>query len=98
MESMASGFVYFMSNRPDGTLYVGVTSDLVRRYYEHRNGLVAGFTKRYGLKLLVYFEQHDDIRNAIQRETIIKHWPRGWKVRPIHQLNPDRNDLFESIV
>ncbi len=66
---MASGYVYFMTNRPNGTLYVGVTSDLVRRVYQHRSGLVDGFTKRYGLKRLVYFEVFDDIQSAIQRST-----------------------------
>ena len=65
---MSGGFVYIMTNRRDGTLYVGVTSDLVRRCYEHRNSLIRGFTKQYDLKQLVYFEQHDDIRSAIQRE------------------------------
>lgn len=92
------GWVYFMSNRRDGILYVGVTSDLVRRaYYEHREGLVKGFTKKYGLKRLVYFERFDDIRNAIQRETRIKKWPRAWKVRLIHGMNPEWEDLFETI-
>jgi putative endonuclease len=94
---MAGGFVYFTTNRRNGTLYVGVTSDLVRRCYEHRNGLIKGFTKQHALKLLVYYEQHDDIRSALQREKTIKHWPRAWKVRLIHQLNPDRNDLYETL-
>jgi len=94
---MAGGFVYFMSNRANGTLYVGVTSDLLRRCYEHRNGLVAGFTKRHGLKQLVYFESYDDIRTAIQREKSIKHWPRAWKVRLIHGANPGWNDLYDTL-
>jgi putative endonuclease len=64
---MAGGFVYMMSNRRDGILYVGITSDLLKRAYEHRTGAISGFTKRYGLKRLVWFEQHDDIRSAIQR-------------------------------
>src|SRR5712671_7362686 len=75
--NMAGGWVYILTNRPNGILYVGVTSDLVRRIYEHRAGFVAGFTKRYGLKRLVYFEQFDDIRDAIQREHNIKHWSRA---------------------
>ena len=83
------GGVYIITNRRDGTLYVGVTSDLPRRAYEHREGLIKGFSKRYGLKLLVYCEEHDDIRDAIQRERTIKHWPRAWKVRLIHGMNPD---------
>jgi putative endonuclease len=95
--SMAGGYVYIMTNRPNGTLYVGVTSDLVRRMFEHRSGAVEGFTKRYGLKRLVYFEMFDDIRTAIQREHNIKHWSRAWKVRLIVANNPDWNDLFETI-
>ena len=94
---MAGGYVYFMTNRRDGTLYVGVTSNLVRRCYEHQNGFVDGFTKQYGLKSLVYFETYDDIRLAIQREKTIKHWPRAWKVRLIHGFNPEWTDLYDSI-
>jgi putative endonuclease len=94
---MDGGFIYIMTNRRNGTLYVGVTSDLVRRCYEHRNGLLRGFTKQYGLKQLVYFEQHDDIRSAIQREKTIKHWPRAWKVRLIHGQNPHWRDLFDTL-
>ena len=67
------GWVYFMTNRRNGTLYAGVTSDLPRRAYQHREGLIQGFTKRYGLKMLVYYEQYDDIRTAIAREKAIKH-------------------------
>jgi putative endonuclease len=95
--SMAGGYVYILTNRPNGILYVGVTSDLIRRVFEHRSGFVEGFTKRYGLKRLVYFERFDDIRDAIQREHNIKHWSRAWKVRMIVAANPDWNDLFESI-
>jgi putative endonuclease len=76
-----SAFVYFMTNRRNGILYVGVTTDLPARAYQHREGLIAGFTKRYGLKKLVYYEVFDDVRDAIQREKTIKHWPRAWKVR-----------------
>ena len=94
---MAGGYVYILTNRPNGILYVGVTSDLVRRIFEHRSGFVDGFTKRYGLKRLVYFEQFDDIRNAIQREHNIKHWSRAWKVRTIVAVNPDWDDLYPTI-
>src|SRR3954471_9574283 len=76
--AMAGGFVYIMSNRRDGILYVGVTGDLPKRIYEHRSGVIAGFTKRYGLKRLVWFEPHDEIRSAIQREKTMKHWSRAW--------------------
>ena len=92
-----AGFVYITTNRRNGILYTGVTSDLVRRIHEHREGLIDGFTKRYSLKRLVYFEDHDDIRSAIQREKTIKHWPRAWKVRLIHGQNPDWQDLFEGL-
>jgi putative endonuclease len=91
------GFVYILTNRPNGTLYVGVTSDLVRRIAEHREGAVQGFTKRYGLKRLVYFEVYDDIHAAIQREKNMKHWSRTWKARLILASNPQWNDLLEGL-
>ena len=94
---MAGGYVYVLTNRPNGILYVGVTSDLVRRVYQHREGFVDGFTKRYGLKRLVYFEHFEDIQTAIQREHNIKHWPRAWKVRMILATNPSWDDLFPTI-
>jgi putative endonuclease len=65
--------------------------------YQHREGLIDGFTKRHGLKMLIYYEQHDDIRTAIQREKTIKHWPRAWKVRLIHRVNPDWKDLYDTL-
>ena len=84
---MRGGWVYIMTNRPNGTLYVGVTSDLVRRVAEHRAGEVAGFTQRYGLKRLVYFERHEEILGAISWEKAIKEWQRGrrfgWSLRII---------------
>ena len=79
---MRGGWVYIMTNEPDGTLYTGVTSNIARRVFEHREGLIDGFTRRYGLKRLVLTEFYEDIRDAIQRESNIKHWPRAWKVRP----------------
>ena len=91
------GYVYLMTNRPDGTLYCGVTNDIARRTHEHREGKVPGFTKRYALKRLVWFEAHDDIRDAIQRETSIKRWPRAWKVRLIVENNPEWADLYETL-
>jgi putative endonuclease len=94
---MAGGYVYILTNRPNGILYAGVASGLVRRMFEHRSGFVDGFTKRHGLKRLVYFEQFDDIRDAIQREHNIKHWPRAWKIRKIIAMNPDWNDLYDEI-
>ena len=94
---MAGGWVYVMTNRANGTLYVGVTSDLVRRVWEHREGVAEGFTKRYGLKRLVYFEHHDDIQAAIQREKTVKHWSRAWKIGVIVAANPEWRDLFDEI-
>ncbi|MEH6950059.1 GIY-YIG nuclease family protein [Nitrobacter sp. NHB1] len=94
---MAGGYVYFLTNQPNGILYVGVTNNLVRRVFEHRSGFVAGFTRRHGLKRLVYFEIFDDIRSAIQRERNIKHWPRAWKVRTIVAVNPEWDDLYPTI-
>jgi len=94
---MAGGFVYMMTNRRNGILYVGVTSNLPVRAYQHREGLVDGFTKQYGLRSLVYYEAFDDIRLAIQREKNIKHWLRAWKVRLIHAMNPEWNDLYSSL-
>jgi putative endonuclease len=95
---MRQGFVYIMTNRPNGTLYLGVTNDIARRAYEHREGLVAGFTKRYGLKRLVWYEVHESIVVAIQREKTMKHWPRRWKVRLILALNPKWDDLYETLM
>jgi putative endonuclease len=94
---MQGGWVYIVTNQPDGTLYIGVTSDLARRTWEHREGVVDSFTKRYGLKRLVFAERHDDIRAALQREKTLKHWPRAWKVRLIHQENPDWKDLYDQL-
>jgi putative endonuclease len=94
---MRGGFVYIMTNRPNGTLYFGVTSDLARRAWERREGVFEGFTKRYGLKRLVWHETHDDIRAAIQREKTMKHWPRAWKVRLILEMNPEWRDLYDEL-
>ena len=91
------GWVYIMTNRPNGTLYTGVTNDLARRVWEHREGIVDGFTKRYGLKRLVYAERHDDIRTAIQREKSLKRWPRAWKVRLILEKNANWDDLYDRL-
>jgi putative endonuclease len=95
---MKGGWVYVMTNRRNGILYVGVTSNLPRRAFEHRQGLIGGFTKRYGLKRLVYAEPFDTIQYAIQREKTIKHWPRAWKVRLIHSTNPNWDDLYDTLI
>jgi len=94
---MADYWVNFLTNKPRSTLYVGVTNDLVRRTYEHREGLVKGFTSRYGLKMLVHFERYDDPATAIQREKNIKHWPRLWKLQLIESSNPQWRDLWNDI-
>jgi putative endonuclease len=86
-----------MTNRPNGTLYVGVTDDLARRAREHRAGLIDGFTKQYGLRRLVYAERCDDMRLARQRERNMKHWRRAWKVRLILAQNPHWEDLYDRL-
>ena len=91
------GFVYIMASRRNGTLYLGVTSDLPKRTWEHREGIVEGFTKRYGCKMLVWYEQHDDIEEAILRERRMKEWKRAWKLRVVEEMNPDWDDLFELV-
>jgi putative endonuclease len=95
---MMGAWIYFVTNRRNGVLYTGVTSNLSRRAYEHREGLVEGFTKRYGLKMLVYAERYDEIRFAIRREKTIKHWPRAWKVRLIHAVNRQWDDLYDTLI
>jgi putative endonuclease len=86
-------FVYIVTNKPWGTLYIGVTSNLEQRVFEHENGVKEGFTKRYGLHLLVYAEECGDAYIAIQREKRLKKWPRAWKINLIRTDNPDWNDL-----
>ncbi len=95
---MAAYWVYILTNKPRGTLYVGVTSDLIRRIHEHREGVVKGFTTRYGLKMLVHFERFDTPEAAIQREKNIKHWPRLWKLQLVEGTNPQWRDLYSEIV
>jgi len=92
-----SYWVYILASRPGGTLYVGVTNDLIRRSFEHREGLVGGFTKRHSVKMLVYFEQHDTATAAIQREKNIKHWPREWKIDLIRFANSEWRDLYDDV-
>jgi len=90
-------YVYFLASKLGGTLYVGVTNDLVRRVYEHKEGSVEGFTKKYGVTRLVYFEAHSDVEAAILREKQIKKWNRAWKVRLIEEKNPNWDDLYNLI-
>jgi putative endonuclease len=95
---MPTGWIYMMTNRPNGTPYVGVTNDLARRVGEHRIRIGSVFTSRYRLDRLVYTETHGDMLTAIQREKTIKHWPRAWKVRLIVSSNPDREDLSVGLI
>lgn len=88
--------VYIMSNKRNGTLYIGMTKNLARRVFEHRNGLLPGFTSKYGLKMLVYYEVFDTAFDAIQRETSLKRWPRRWKRELIEALNPQWRDLGDE--
>ena len=94
---MRNSYVYIMASKRNGTLYVGVTSDLVYRVSQHREGSTPGFTSRYGVKTLVWFEVHDDIEEAIRREKLIKRWRRVWKLRLIETGNPDWRDLWDDI-
>jgi putative endonuclease len=92
------GWIYIMTNRRNGTLYIGVTSDLARRVWVHREGTGSSFVRRYNLTRLVYAEHHADIRAAIQRETSLKRWPRAWKVRLLAAENPEWIDLYPSLL
>jgi putative endonuclease len=91
------GFVYIMASQRNGTLYIGVTSDLPKRVWEHRNGVVRSFTKTHSCKLLVWYEAHDSIETARRRELQMKEWKRDWKLREIEGLNPEWSDLYEII-
>ena len=91
------GWLYFVSDRRNGVLYVGVSADLARRAWEHKQGAMPGFTQRYGVTRLVYYEWHDRIIDAIQREKNIKHWKRAWKVELIERMNPAWDDLYETL-
>lgn len=90
-------YVYILASQRNGTLYVGVTNNLLRRVQEHREGLVEGFTKRYGVKTLVYFEAHQEINEAILREKRIKRWRRKWKLELIETENPQWLDLWQEL-
>ena len=94
---MAAAYVYIMANRYRGTTYIGVTTNLSRRANEHRTGRYPGFTKRYGLRVLVHYEPFDWIEGAIQRESQLKAWKRNWKIRLIEERNPEWKDLYEQL-
>ena len=90
-------YVYILASYKNGTLYIGVTDNLVRRVWEHKNGLVKGFTEKYGIHNLVYYEQYQDIEQAILREKQMKKWNRNWKVKLINKINPNWDDLYDQI-
>lgn len=95
---MKPSFVYIMASGKNGTLYIGVTTDLVGRVFQHRNGLTGGFTRKYDVHRLVYYEPCDDIREAIRREKQLKAWKRAWKLRLIRGFNPEWTDLYSAII
>jgi len=90
-------YVYILASKPYGTLYVGVTNDLIRRVFEHKQGIADSFTKKYNVKLLVYFETSNSIEEAIKREKQIKVWKREWKIKKIEELNPSWIDQYNSL-
>ena len=90
--------VYILASKQNGTLYIGVTSDLVERVWQHRNDMTKGFSKKYAVHKLVYYELHADMLSAITRETQLKKWNRAWKFELIEQKNPEWNDLWDEIV
>ena len=92
-----TGYVYILASKPQGTLYVGVTRDLKKRIWEHRQEAVKGFTKKYGIKRLVYFEVLDTIDAAIYREKKLKRWRRDWKISLIEDKNPNWDDLYSAL-
>jgi len=92
-----SYFVYILASRKDGAIYIGVTNDIVRRVYDHRTKAVPGFTSKYNITRLVWFDIYDDPISAISREKELKKWRRAWKVQLMEAQNPDWNDLYESI-
>jgi putative endonuclease len=91
------GYVYIVASRRNGTIYLGVTSDLPQRIYQHRNGQADGFSKRYGCKMLVWYSAFDDIQDARARELQMKKWKRSWKLQVIEEQNPTWRDLFNNI-
>lgn len=93
---MKQPVVYILASKPNGTLYIGVTSDLARRIEAHRSGAVGGFTKKYHVEQLVYFELHDDMLGAIEREKRLKKWNRAWKIELIEKMNPEWRDLSDQ--
>ena len=93
-----NSYIYIITNKQNGTLYIGVTSDLIRRVYEHKNGVFDGFSKKYNIKNLVYYEVYEDIDEAIKREKQLKKWNRAWKIELIEEFNKSWKDLYDEII
>jgi putative endonuclease len=91
-------FVYILANKPQGVMYIGVTNDLARRTFEHKSKILPGFTSKYGVSRLVYYEEYSSILEARDRERALKHWRRAWKFKLIEELNPSWRDLYEDLV
>jgi len=98
MKKERSYYVYIMASGKNGTLYIGVTNDLIRRVYEHKNNTIKGFTQRYKVHHLVHFEDTNEISEAIKREKQLKWWNRKWKLRLIEETNPDWRDLYDDLI
>lgn len=94
---MKQYFLYIMASKKNGTLYVGVISDIIKRVYEHKEGIIKGFTSQYDIKTLVYYEVFKDVEEAIKREKNVKAWKRDWKLKIIEEKNPDWLDLYDDI-
>jgi len=90
--------VYILASRRNGTLYIGVTSDLIKRVWEHKNDIVEGFTKRYGVHILVWYEVHSNMESAISREKTLKGWKRSYKLELIERMNPDWRDMYGELI
>jgi len=95
---MKAHYVYILASKRNGTLYISVANDIIRRVYEHKNDLINGCTKKYKVHMLVYYEHANDIYSAMQREKSLKKWKRKWKIELIETINPDWHDLYEELV
>ncbi|WP_032138847.1 GIY-YIG nuclease family protein [Rickettsia tamurae] len=95
---MKQNYVYILASRRNGTLYIGVTSNIIKRTYEHKHKIIKGFSSKYNINKLVYFEQYDDIIAAISREKLLKEYKRQWKLNLIESQNPEWHDLYEKII
>lgn len=95
---MKTFYIYILASKKNGVLYVGITSNLIQRIYQHRNSLIDGFTKKYHITKLVFFEETNDINEALTREKRLKKWNRAWKIELIEKTNPNWDDLYDSLI